>query len=61
MSCSLNTKVLTARQWHELHDPHGEATKSYLERQPPSGYKLYALTCPCGAKMIDKEDITDMR
>jgi hypothetical protein len=50
IDCSLNRfKQLTTEEWLAEHTPHGQPEKKYNCIQPPGGYKLYTLWCPCGA------------
>lgn len=52
MNCLGN--ATSVARWHKEHDPHGLAVRSYPKAQPLS-YRIFILTCPCGAKLLDME------
>jgi hypothetical protein len=55
MYCRLKERVMDGEEWEKAHATHGKPTRTYNESQPPAGYKLYTLTCPCGAKLVGHE------
>jgi hypothetical protein len=54
--CPLVKHVKTEAQWRMLHERHGVPEKVRNVNQPPAGYTLFILKCPCGALYVTKEE-----
>jgi hypothetical protein len=56
----LKGKTVSEEDWREQHKEHlpiaGVFSKVYNETQPPS-YRLYKLTCTCGASLQCMEEL----
>lgn len=48
MGCR-DVKVLTEQEWRDAHAGHGAPDEGPAAVQPPAGYRLWQLRCPCGA------------
>lgn len=49
------SRVVNTEDWLAKHKAHGEPSKTYPDKQPPS-YRLAQLHCPCGATHTMSED-----
>lgn len=56
------TRTLETAQWLNEHKGHGEPSTMPYEHQPPKGtYSLRVHVCPCGARHIFIEPISEGR
>lgn len=53
-------RVMAESEWFSIHRPHitdNKYEKVYNNKQPPSGYRLFKIVCPCGASLQSMEEL----